>query len=260
MMKKGIHGLMGMIVFIIFITGCRTVDPIEKKGTLFPAPFSKKYAELFYTMNRESQLEELVKMIDPETSANFDKPKLNDVMRSRSDDIVSKKEKFQLEVMQEISPQDDFRFVYLLKKEDYGFWGRKYRRIRIDRIICVKRGEEWFIYGPEKPFGEGLGVETVFLCQVKDLLEKEDQSSFLRKIIEEDYSQTKFTVFTHEMPDRTREEVVEELMQKGIQLYDGENYREALRLFKKAFDISQGRSQKAETYIKRCQKAIEMGF
>jgi hypothetical protein len=242
------------------VQGCRTVDPIQKSEAYFPAAFAKKFTQDFYEMDRRERVDAILAMFDPQTSEKIDKQALDELSRKNAQSFVGRGDEYELEVMQEASPQDDFRFVYLLKKEDFSFFRKHYRKVQIDRVICVKRGDRWFVYGPPSDVSSGLGLDTVYTSEVKDIASRDDLPNDLRSVVEEDYGRMRLVLLAQEMPEESRKEVVDGLMRQGVQFYDGEKYREAIRLFKKAYDISDGASQEAEAYIKRCQKAIEMGM
>jgi len=255
-MKKIFIGF--LILFSITSVSCKTVDPIGESSTGFPVPFARKYSDKFYTSDRKSQYDDLASMIDPESIKNFNEEEMRLILKKRSHIGSYGVEKYGLEIIKELSPDEKYRFVYFLKKEDFAFLSSRYRSIRIERVICVKRDIEWFVYIPEGDLS--LGIETVYRGKVKDLPTHEEQAEFFRDIIENDYEKARVVIFSREKPDATRAEIIEELINKAIDLYDMEKYRDALRLFKKAFRISDRSSQKAEAYIKRCQKAIEMGL
>lgn len=247
-----------LMVCMLSVNACRTFDPIKQAGPVFAVPVCKEFASLFYLANRESMMQDLVSMIDLETRENFNEQAMLELMDRR--DIMHGKEKFELEVIQEISPQEDFRFIYLLKKEDFGLFSRNFRSLRLERLVSVKRGQEWFIYLPDKESISGFGIDTIYQEKVKDFLDREDNDSFLKTIVDRDYETARLLLLSRKFPDLARDDIIQELMTEGIRFYDNEQYREALRLFKKAFNISNGSSQKAATYMKRCQKAIEMGL
>ncbi|MCK5706323.1 MAG: hypothetical protein KAI43_01625 [Candidatus Aureabacteria bacterium] len=248
-----------VLVMVLLIYSCATIDPIEQAGTSFPVPFARKYVDLFYTIEKTSDVEKFTDMIALENVENFDSDGFAEKVKKRSYRIGAE-EKYELDVVQEIAPDENFRFIYFLKKEDFTFFSRRYRSIRIDRVICVKKTVGWRIFIPNLDDGKHYGIDTIYQGKVKNIVDLENTTDLFKDIVEKDFAMVKLLVFSDKNPDHTREEVIAELLGEGIRLYDTEKYREAVRLFKKAYSISGNSSGKAKTYIKRCQKAIEMGL
>jgi hypothetical protein len=247
------------VMFVLLFLSCKTADPVKFKNTGFAAPLAKSYAEAFYRVDSKKKMQLLQDMVEPECLARLNAEGLEKLIEKRSH-IGARKEKFDIEIIEEFDSQAEFCFIYLLKKENYGLFSKNYRSLKIERVICVMKDNRWFVSIPANEQAKGYGVDTVFQSNVKDLQAYPDKVAFLKDVIDKDYQTARLFFMAENAPEASRAELVQELLDKGIRFYDKEDYREAMRLFQKALSISSGTSEKAATYLKRCQKAIEMGL